>query len=346
MKRFHCGCGQAVYFDSTECVHCGAELGFDPDRIEMRATGAGSSLVHCGNREKYAACNWLLAAGSHRQLCLACDLNRTIPNLDRPGNLERWRLLEKAKRRLCYSLLRRSIILRSRWRDDRDGLWFDFLEDQRSNAEVAEGFVTTGHFGGVITINVLEADDVARETARTALDEPYRTLLGHFRHEIGHYFWSFLFSESDEIASFREVFGDERVDYAESLRRYYASRSIQTNDDFISLYAASHPLEDWAETLAHLLHMEDTLETAHAYELTGPLAEDLDERLGQWLELAVVLNELNRSMGLADAYPFVISTPVRDKLRFTARMLEVLVTRYQALADPQRPESGSLSTHP
>lgn len=338
MKRFFCTCGQQAFFDSTECVKCGQRLGYDPEiaamvTLEEVSDGVwlagndptpGGRYRFCDNGLQYRVCNWLVSAGGHYLRCRACSLNRIIPCLEKAGNLRRWRALEVAKRRLIYTLLSLRLPVVSQWEDPQGGLLFDFLEDRRTNAEVAEGFVGTGHAGGVITINVLEADDTERESMREAMNEPYRTLLGHFRHESGHYFWSHYCESGGKIHEFRALFGDERVDYRRSLETYYLNGPADDwSRAYISPYASVHPLEDWSETWAHYLHMVDTLETAEGYGMVNLHAAEKGPSawLDEWSELTLVLNELNRSMGLADAYPFVVSGPARRKLEFIHRVV-------------------------
>jgi hypothetical protein len=197
----------------------------------------------------------------------ACQLNRTIPHLETPGNLLRWQRLEAAKHRLVYGLLRFGLPLTSRAEDPQAGLAFDFLADSgpafRENAQAM-----TGHSQGLITINIAEADDAERERHRQDMAEPYRTLLGHFRHEIGHYYWERLVRGGTWLEPFRALFGDERQDYGAGLERHYAAGPRPDwSQRFVSAYAGMHPWEDWAETWAHYLHIVDTLETANAFGL-------------------------------------------------------------------------------
>ncbi|RMF41391.1 MAG: hypothetical protein D6753_09700 [Planctomycetota bacterium] len=334
MKRFYCCCNQELFFESDRCETCGRQVGFDPQNLEMVVwhsadqpvqSATGRPLRSCANRFPYDACNWLVDAGSDRELCVACYCNRTIPNLQKKVNQKRWRALERAKRRLVYSLFRLGLELVSKWEDPEGGLWFDFLEDKRSDEEVDEGFVTTGHAGGVITINVIEADAPQREAMRESMNEPYRTLLGHFRHESGHYYWQRLIGDVPEnLQSFRQVFGDETIPYDEALRQYYAHGPRKDwRQYFVSAYASAHALEDWAETWGHYLHMIDTLETAQAYGFVPheAVGAPFDQRFSEWVSLTVALNSLNRSMGLPDAYPFVLSQAAREKLAFVDRIL-------------------------
>jgi len=290
----------------------------DPARSEPFEDSNGCTHRQCDNALRYGVCNWLLDAGDSNTLCLSCRLNRTIPNLENPENLRRWSALEASKRRLIWELLALGLPFPGESRISGATLQFEFLEDQRTNPTAYLEHVSTGHLDGVITINVAEADDVLREKARTDLDESVRTLLGHFRHEIGHYYWGVLIAESPEIDGFRSVFGDERADYAAALATYYAQQErTPAGEGFVSDYARSHPLEDWADTWAHYMHMWDALDTAHGYGLTDVSNDDdFESRLGEWRRLAIMLNEMNRSVGARDAYPFALGTGAADKLRY------------------------------
>jgi hypothetical protein len=206
----------------------------------------------------------------------------------------------------------------------RRGLVFDFLEDKRSNPLVSVEHVLSGHAQGVITINAAEADASYREATKEAMNEPYRTLLGHFRHEIGHFYWEMLVEASADLDAFRQLFGDEQQDYRQALDQYYADGpDADWQESYISAYASAHPLEDWAETWAHYLLMMETLETALSYDLIAKLEQDqlFENWLGEWMQLVVVMNALSRSTGHTDAYPFVISPTVQRKLQFIHDLL-------------------------
>jgi hypothetical protein len=187
-----------------------------------------------------------------------------------------------------------------------------------------QGPVTTGHADGVITLDLSESDDAHRERMRDEMDEPYRTVLGHLRHEIGHYYWPILASDEGRRERARALFGDEREDYAAALERHYANGPPPGWDErHVSAYATMHPAEDWAETFAHYLHIRDTLQTAAAHHVkvtAGGTSEprehydDFADIVADWLPLTYALNALNRSMGLDDLYPFVLAQPVVDKL--------------------------------
>ncbi|MFW5832800.1 MAG: zinc-binding metallopeptidase family protein [Pseudomonadota bacterium] len=347
MQLFACEiCGHALYFENVRCERCGAALGFLPDRLRLGAVRAGDDdtlepLGAAGERHRRCGhadlngCNWLVPAGSPSPWCVADNLNRTIPDLDQPQNLERWQLLERAKRRLVYALLRLGLPVVPRSVDPEHGLAFDFL------ADLADGTaVMTGHAEGVVTINVAEADPVEGLRRREQLDELYRTVLGHFRHEVAHYFFDRLVRDTPVHAAFRERFGDERADYAAALQRHYEDGPAPDwQSRHVSAYAAAHPLEDWAETFAHYLHIVDTLDTAQSFGvIVDPAPEAAPgvdtEHLGNaygctsaqrlvdaWLPLTFALNSLNRSMGLGDLYPFVLSPPVIDKLELVRRIV-------------------------
>jgi hypothetical protein len=266
-------------------------------------------------------CNWLIPADSSHDLCYACGLNEVIPNLETPGNLKLWSRLEAAKRRMLYSLIQLRLPVSST--DGGPGLRFQFLEDQRRNPNVPEPFVATGHVRGTITINLAEADDVTRHEIRESMQERYRTLLGHFRHEAGHYYFDVLVPEGDARNEFRKSFGDERLDYGAALDKYYRDGPpAGWPARYVSAYATAHPHEDWAESFAHYLHIRDALETADQSGLQ-PLEAGRDW-LVRWMTLAVTLNELNRSLGTDDPYPFVLADSVAARLRFIDRQVGLI----------------------
>lgn len=329
MKNFICECGQTLFFENTLCLNCGQLVGFDPQTLSMkpvvkslRPGEKSTKPLLCQNAADYDVCNWV-ANSPHSKYCISCDLNEMIPNLLEPNRRRWWSSLEYAKRRLIYSLLRLNLPIVGK-DEDPHGLAFQFIEDQRTNPEVSEEHVATGHLDGLITINIAEADMVNRAISRQYTGELYRTLLGHFRHESGHYYYHKLVSNDYLLEQFRELFGDETIDYQEALARYYSNNYVLPhNPNMISHYAQSHPLEDWAEVWAHYLHMIDTLETAKDYGLhQGSVQFDnFEETLAKWSELTLLLNALNRSMGLEDAYPFVLSDLSLRKLRFVHDLL-------------------------
>ena len=352
MRLFTCqSCGQHVYFENVRCTRCGHTLGFLPDRMEVSAlenTAHGlwralaapeeDSYRACANSEQYEVCNWMIPAGDPEPLCGSCRLNRTIPDLNVAGNRILWQRLETQKRRLVYSLLRLELPVHPKHQDP-SGLAFDFLADPDPDFN-EKGRVLTGHADGLITLNIAEADPATRERMREDMAEPYRTVLGHFRHESGHYYWDRLVRDSEWLDEFRTLFGDETLDYGQALQRHHAEGPPPAwPEHFVSAYASSHPWEDWAETWAHYLHIIDTLETARSFgvgvrpEEGDPQSMARDARfdpygqkdfapiLEHWLPLAFALNSLNRSMGHEDAYPFVLAPPAVEKLQFVHRVV-------------------------
>ncbi len=338
MKLFECqNCGQPLYFENTRCEHCFAAVGYLPELGTLSALSEEGPLWRpmirceglfrkCANAQQ-GACNWLVAADGASQFCVACQHNRTIPDLSNPQNLSRWRKLEQAKHHLFYSLMRLRLPLTPRPADP-TGLVFDFLDDEPSAG------VKTGHADGAITIRVREADDDERERTRLSMGERYRTLLGHFRHESGHFFWDRLIARSPMLEEFRALFGDERQNYEQALQRHYDMGPPEDwREHFVSPYASSHPWEDFAETWAHYFHLVDTLETAgafglrvrphveHGSELSAsfdfdPYTASVKHIVECWLPLTYAMTSINRSMGLQDFYPFILTPEVVAKLNF------------------------------
>jgi hypothetical protein len=334
MKIFHCDhCQGLVFFENVQCLTCGQALAYLPDAgrvgsLEDKGNGKWRALGReyrlCKNYNQANVCNWAVEGGDGRELCWSCRLTRVIPDLKVQGNREKWYRLEVAKRRLVYGLLALGLPVRSKAEDPARGLAFEFLADTGSG-------VVTGHENGVIVINIAEADDAWREQTRRELGEPYRTVLGHFRHESGHYYWDRLIKNSVRWDGFRELFGDERSDYRAALERHYAQGAPgDWPQRFVSEYASAHPWEDWAETWAHYLHIVDTLEMAVACGLTlKPARRDeprlaardaqgatFEQMMQDWLALTYVLNNLNRGMGMPDGYPFALSEEAMEKLQF------------------------------
>jgi hypothetical protein len=299
--------------------------------------GKGAVYRRCANYESPAACNWLVTiesgSDSSRPFCIACRPNRTIPDLSVKGNDVLWGRLETAKRRVISSLVALGLPVRSRLSEDPDsGLAFDFLADTPGHHRIL-----TGHASGVITVNIEEAENSTREQTREEMDEPYRTLVGHFRHELGHYYWDRLIAGTPLLEAFRRLFGDEQADYSEALRiRREQGPPPDWPQRFISAYASSHPWEDWAETWAHYLHMLDTLATAASFgirekgihlpcepftrkALSAPKNADAQEFLdlvNRWVRLSTAMNEMARSMGQPDFYPFALPEAAVGKLQF------------------------------
>ena len=341
MKLFKCQhCEQLLYFENTICEKCGHRLGFIPEIMTLSAVepegDAWRALAvnkktfrFCANAE-FDVCNWMVEARAPEKYCTACRHNRTVPDTSIAQNVVAWRKIEIAKHRLFYTLMKLNLPLDAQDENGGMRLAFDFLA---SPPHPGGPHVMTGHDNGLITLALEEADDAEREKRRTTMHEPYRTLLGHFRHEVGHYFWDVLVRDGGLIEACRNIFGDESADYDQALQKHYANGAPPNwQNSFISSYATSHPWEDFAETWAHYLHIVDTLEMARAFGMyvhprlarPGELDAQVDfdpynvrdpsSLIDTWIPLSNALNSLNRTMGLLDIYPFVLSPTVVEKL--------------------------------
>lgn len=334
MKIFECpNCHAAIFFENTMCQQCNKSIGYNHflDTFEIPNTNNTNFSKLCSNYN-VGVCNWLVDSTQNEKFCLACSLNRTVPNPTNGTDFEKWKKLEIAKHRLIYQLLKLQLPVHSKI-THANGITFDFLSENNE-----EG-VLTGHDNGVVTIILSEADSAHREQLKKQMNEAYRTLLGHFRHEIGHYYWELLFNEAN-IKSYRANFGDERLDYGEALKKHYNNGAPKDwNQNYISEYASSHSWEDWAETWAHYLHIMDTLETANSFGIYFNPEKKAIKKLAHnacpnpyetkefntifeaSLSLTCAANSLNRSMGLPDIYPFVVPNPVIKKITFIHNLL-------------------------
>lgn len=342
MKIYPCGnCHHPVYFNNVTCENCKSELGYLPGEDRMIALAPGGTnwsglapgsdgLRYCENH-RYNVCNWMISTSNSGGLCEACNLNNTIPDISKPDQLLEWRRLEFAKHKLVYALHRLGLQLTNPIAGKETPLEFDFLSEDAAGRPVL-----TGHASGRITINTAEANPLHRETTRIQMSERYRTLIGHFRHEVGHYYWDILVaSKPDTLAAFRTLFGDDREDYQAALQRHYENGPLADwQGQYISKYATTHAWEDWAETWANYLHLLDMLETAHSFGMRvnpqiGPatmmtvattfdpyLEPDIARIIAACIPLTFAVNTLNRGMGRKDLYPFIINAAVRKKLAF------------------------------
>ena len=324
MRNFSCpNCGQQLSFENSLCLSCSGSLGFDlPGRrlVVIAAPGpVGDDEQEqghlCANMH-IAQCNWLVA--QEGDLCASCRLTQTRPADDDAEALPLFAEAETAKRRLILELTELGLPIVSKNDDPDNGLIFELLSSERRQ-------VLTGHANGVITLDLEEGDDVHREQLRVSMGEPYRTLLGHFRHEVGHYYYNLLIIQPERRQAFVDLFGDPDADYPQALARHYQLGAPEGwHECYVSAYATMHAAEDWAETFAHYLHIRDTLDTAAAYGFAAPDAAfghsaetpDFDRLITLWLPVSWALNQLNRSMGHADLYPFVLPAPVLEKMRF------------------------------
>jgi len=366
-RAYQCQCGRPVFLGNSQCLACGTPIGYvterlgvvplapathdnaEPDTFTVFGDTGGKAWRRCNNFLTASGCNWMVPAprdgddasftaeGLAPGFCLSCSATRTIPDLSIETNGNLWRKLEQAKRRLLSQLLALGLPVVTRHADPVHGLAFDFLGNVPGGPHVL-----TGHEDGVITLNAEEAEDAVRERIRAEMREPYRTLVGHFRHEIGHYYWDLLVAPTPWVDDYRALFGDERADYATALRTHYENGPPPDwANRFVTSYASSHPWEDWAETWAHYLHMADTADTAMSFgvdaqnvELASDLFEPSDlwqpehpgalkflDFLNGWVRLTNVLNELSRSMGQPDYYPFVLPRAAVGKLQFIHQVI-------------------------
>ncbi|HKX13734.1 MAG TPA: putative zinc-binding metallopeptidase [Propionibacteriaceae bacterium] len=329
MRAFQCEvCRAELFFENSVCVTCGSAVGYSREHGTMVTVSAERPI--CANLDR-CGCNWIADPTSAVGLCFSCRLTRTRPADGDAVGLSQYWVAEAAKRRLVFGL--DELELPIKIRDGSVGLAFDLLSSSYSK-------IMTGHQNGVITLDLAESSDAHREALRESMDEPYRTVLGHFRHEIGHYYCEMLALTPDRREEFRALFGDETTSYEEALQRHYSRGAGRDwgQDRFISAYATMHPLEDFAEVFGHFLHIADTLQTAAEFGLMshlgqgsgvsslqglsakpriGLLQKPMTEVIARiWLPLTKGLNQINRSMGKPDLYPFVLAGPVIAKLSF------------------------------
>jgi len=338
VKNFKCSCGGAIFFEDTICKCCEFTLGFEINSMQMLCVQEdGQNLVDiksrktykkCKNWSEFNVCNWLIESESENELCFGCQFNRTVPNQSLeniPANNLRWLRLEQAKKRLLFSLMQMQLPLENGWNSNSKGLLFDFIES------LDDKIVTTGYTNGVITINSIEADHVARVSTKYALNERYRTIIGHLRHETGHYYldkFKLPKNLKEKISSkFGDLFESGGNTYNEALQLYYANGPKKNwEQNYISAYASAHPIEDWAESWSHYLLIIDALETL---EEEGYIKDSLNslnvyQKLEKWESLSFGINQITRSLGMQDAYPFSLCESVREKIAVVSEFIHSL----------------------
>ena len=190
----------------------------------------------------------------------------------------------------------------------------------------------TGHNNGLITLALKEADDAVREQVREAMGEPYRTLLGHFRHESGHYFWDRLVApdpESLDVVS-RPVRrrarglcgGAERALCAKARRP--TGRRISSAPMPAPIPGRISPKAGriictsstrWRRRRAFDLSVVTRRKTTRI-NFDPHNAASMQQLIDAWLPITFTVNGLNRSMGQPDLYPFILSPRTIAKLAF------------------------------
>jgi hypothetical protein len=345
VKIFKCSrCGGLLYFSDQACGSCAAVVGYVPELSIMVVLDDGESFTNQLGRwdlctRQQWGCNWMVRENSHSGRCLSDRLNRNRPESDDTIGLEQLARASLAKRRLLFQLYELGLPVVPYYEQEA-GLAFDLVSSTSGER------VMTGHMNGVITVDLSEVSDPHREALRVALNEEYRTMLGHFRHEIGHYYWQKLVDDLELHTSFRELFGDEQADYGAALNRHYRLGSPPNwRESYLSHYATTHPWEDFAETFAHYLHIRDTLQTAASFGLNvdGPpslLPDDVrsqyvsappiegrnltfEQIMGLWRPVYLALNHLNRAMGQNDFYPFALPPTVLLKLEYVHQLVRM-----------------------
>jgi hypothetical protein len=337
MHRFHCDrCGHEAGFTAQRCSACDAPLGYVPeqrtiraltpagDPAVFRADGHGRHLWRCLNASW--GCNWMLPAAAGTEWCRSCQLTRGRPDETRPVALAAWMAAEAAKRRLVNQLDQLALPFEIRSTAQPDGLAFDLVHLPGKGG-------ITGHLDGIVTLDLAETDDLHRDDLRRRLGEPFRTVIGHLRHEIGHYFWGRLVGQSDDLVRFRRLFGDERADYRSAVESYYSGgNAAWDRTRFVTSYAASHPLEDWADSFAHYLHIIDAIDTAVAHDLVPPASAaildtdtistlDFERVLDAWRPVNSAVNAIAETLGAPVVYPFEPTGVVVDKLAFVHQQI-------------------------
>ena len=338
-------CGEVAVLEALECTACGLAIGFHPPSLTMAEASPsgieryGRTWAPCSNRDW--RCNWLVADNAGMAQCFSCSLTRRRPNADDTIALEKLADAGLVKRRLLVQLAELGLPVDPFYERD-GGLAFDLLSSYSG-----QGRVTIGHANGVITIDLVETLDDYREALRIRLREAYRTMLGHFRHEVGHYYQWILVEQTSWIDECRQLFGDERASYSDAIDRHYREGAPEGWEaSYISEYATMHPWEDFAESFAHYLHITDSLNTAAAGGLVlqasrvgGLVAHDvvprasyqdvsMAEMLADWHWLSLLFNRVNHAMGKGDLYPFTLTEPVQRKLDFVHRVVQDVASRH------------------
>ena len=341
MIAFSCPrCRGFVTFEAMKCRWCKADYALHPPSETMVSVTDAEAAIEvdgriwrcCANR--HWLCNWLVTEDAGTAHCLSCALVRRRPDPDDTIAMEKLAEARTNLRRLVFQLTDLGLPITPHYERE-GGLAFDLLSSYSDNEKIM-----IGHANGVVTIDLVETLDDYRERLRVVLGEPYRTMLGHFRHEVGHYYQNVLVESGPLIDECREIFGDERASYSDAIDRHYRLGAPEDwREHYISEYATMHPWEDFAECFAHYLHISDTLQTTasgdvvwHANPARGYPLEDIvplvdyrtesaERMLWDWGRAATFFNLINRSMGKTDLYPFELNAAVFTKLSFVHRVV-------------------------
>jgi hypothetical protein len=325
MRAFLCRvCDSRLVIEDVECTVCWTATGYSRLEGDMVPVYNGTYLdaggarwFRCRTRE-LSGCNWLVPYEGEQ--CFSCGLTRTRPPDADLHGLGLYPVAEGAKRHLIAELDRIGLPIVTRAEDPDKGLCFDLLSSVNEK-------IIMGHNRGAVTIDLAEGDDVIRVKMQREFREPFRTMLGHFRHEIGHYYEMLLVRDDDTIERTRAMFGDETAPYQAAIERHYRDGPPRGWEaSYISSYATMHPFEDFAETFAHFLHIRDAVDTAGNFgliEVDDDSTEFGDLVRHTWIPLSTALNQINRSMGRSPLYPFVLPEPVLRKLEFVASLVPV-----------------------
>jgi hypothetical protein len=333
LKRGKCKCNRWLFFGNTACLGCDRSVGrccacramasFSPASTSelFSCDNCHAEVQPCANRN-LGICNCFAnqTDSTGNVLCTYCEFTRVVPPHDSPDKFSRWRELESAKRRLLIQLSGLEFPPFASKFVPTCPLVFEFKEDTVLPDGSIEA-VFTGHENGVITINAHEADSVRREQSRVAFNEPQRTLIGHMRHEYGH-FLDLCCIQGDLLrAKYVELFGDPAtVDYAEAKTRYYAQGPTGNwPESYVSAYASMHPWEDFAETVNVYLDLMALAETAR-----DQLGSNIDTSangcvatfISELLDLAITVSEFNFDMGLNALLPERFNDEVVCKLSY------------------------------
>ena len=332
MRTYDCQCGGLLFFESTQCLKCKCDSGMctscrtvtSIDRKDQSTwvcgnKQCGTQIQRCGNFSPNAICSRLIPVGDADALCDYCQLTEVIPDLAIDGNIEKWRRLEHAKQRVLHQIDQIGLMFRDSGGTLVPKLSFEFKDG-------AKGPVSTGHDQGQIVVNIIEADSVQRERTRVEFGEPQRTLVGHFRHELGHFFWDRLVQfDNARLTNFRNVFGDEtNPNYDAAIASFYQTGPAQNwKTSYVSAYATMHPWEDFAETFATYLEIRSVVDNANHFMSSGVSTSDFDALIKCHCKVGMMANEFNRDMGLLDLVPQVFVGPVIEKLKLIHSLTDV-----------------------